>query len=71
MCGPSPCEKPNCTWSEAFREECLLRHIGKQPGAWRASYYAEHQKKHGPAATSELKRKVGEAWKKSQQSDLF
>lgn len=71
MCGANPCDKPNCTWSEAWKKECWLRHIAKQPADWRANHYADFEKKHGKPATAELKRKVGEAWKKSQQPSLL
>ena len=70
MCGPAPCDKPNCTWSESYREACWLRHIAKQPAEWRAKHYAEFEKKHGKPATAELKRKVGEVWR-SQQASLL
>lgn len=71
MCGANPCDKPNCTWSEAWKAECEARHVASKPAEWRRNFYAEVLKKRGPKALEELKRKVGEAWKKSQQPSLL
>lgn len=67
MCGANPCSKPNCSWSEAWKAECEARMLASKPADWRREFYVEVEKKRGPAALADLKKRVGEAWKKNQQ----
>jgi|JI10StandDraft_1071094.scaffolds.fasta_scaffold2818457_2 hypothetical protein len=67
MCGANPCDKPNCTWSREHLQACEARMVAKMPAEWRRDFYAEVLQKRGPAALAELKKRVGEAWKKNQQ----
>ena len=58
MCGPSPCEKPNCTWGERHREACEARSLLTMPHERRAAYYEQIAKKRGTAALQSLKAAV-------------
>lgn len=71
MCGPRPCDKPNCSWSEHFKAECEARQVAKMPAEWRKSFYLEVEKQRGKAALEDLKTRVGQAWKQSQQPSLL
>ena len=54
MCGKSPCDKPDCTWSEQFRHECEARSVMSKPKHWRDEYYALCLKHRGKAAVKRL-----------------
>lgn len=71
MCGAAPCDKPNCTWSEPWKLECEARLVAKMPAEWRKDFYTEVEKKRGKQALDDLKLRVGQAWKKSQQPSLL
>lgn len=71
MCGRSPCDKPNCTWSRAHLVACEARGVMTWPKETRAEFYELVQKHRGPAALAELKQGVSQAWKASQQPSLL
>lgn len=71
MCGEKPCDKPNCTWSPEWKAECEARMVAKMPAEWRRDFYIEVEKKRGKTALADLKKRVGEAWKKNQQPSLL
>ena len=71
MCGKAPCDRQNCTRSREHLKDCEARLVMTWPAEKRATFYAEVLKKRGPEATAELKQRVGEAWKKSQQPSLL
>ena len=55
MCGPSPCHKPNCTWSESHRRECEARAALALPLAIRREFLATVEKRRGKPAADALK----------------
>lgn len=65
MCGRASCDKPNCTWSEAWRAECEARWAMRLPREKRAAYYEDVKKKRGEESLSKLIEDVREQWKKS------
>ena len=67
MCGRAPCDKPNCTWSEAWRAECEAREVMRWSREKRAEYYADVKKLRGEAAAQELIKNVREQWTISQR----
>lgn len=67
MCGPAPCSKPNCTWSEAWKAACEARQVATKPAEWRRDFYAEVAKRRGHAVLADLKKRAGDVWKKNQQ----
>lgn len=71
MCGPAPCEKPECTWSSRHRLECEARLVMRWDRLTRLAYYADVKKKRGAAATQELIREVKNQWDTSKQQPIF
>ena len=70
MCGPKPCDKPNCTWAEKHRRECEARTVMRWDKERRNAYFLDVKKKRGTAAAKELIGEVNRQWKTSQQSLL-
>ena len=66
MCGPKPCDKPDCTWSEAHRARCEARTVMRWPEMERKAYYVMVAEKRGEEAARKLTLDVSEAWRTSQ-----
>ena len=62
MCGRAPCDKPDCTWSEAWRFECECRHVLSMSKDRRADWYKGVQKARGEESMERLKNGVKELW---------
>lgn len=71
MCGPAPCDRPNCTWSPQHLATCEAREVMRWPGQKRAEYYADVKKRRGDAAAQELIKEVKKQWTNSQQQSLL
>ena len=65
MCGPTPCSKPDCTWSEAHRAACEARLVMSWPSHERKAYYAMVKRKRGDVAAAALIVDVNREWKKT------
>lgn len=65
MCGRSPCEALDCTWSEAHRAECEARTVMRWTKKQRTDYYALVAEKRGNDAVMKLVENVKRLWKKS------
>lgn len=39
MCGPAPCDKPDCTWSENARAQAEIRHLRNMASDWEREQY--------------------------------
>lgn len=68
MCGQSPCDKPDCTWSEAHRARCEARTVMRWPKQERSKYYGMVAEKRGRSAAQRLMADVSEEWKARQPS---
>lgn len=66
MCGREPCDRPNCTWTEAHRRECEARTVARLQTETRIAYHADVKKKRGEAAAQQLIKDVREQWNKQQ-----
>lgn len=64
MCGMKPCDKPDCTWSEKYKHECLARHLMVLPRDARVNFYAEYLKHHGSTEARNLTKRVNAAYRK-------
>ena len=64
MCGPLPCDSPDCTWGERHRRQCEARHVMRLAQDKRREYYAAVAKKRGQPAFVELKAEVTAQWRK-------
>lgn len=62
MCGPAPCTKPDCTWSEKHRAECEAREVLGWEKARRLAYYGQVKAKRGEAAMQRLVDEVKRQW---------
>lgn len=68
MCGPSPCDKPNCTWSETHRHECEAREVMRWDKERRTAYFQGVKKQRGKVAAKELIGEVNQQWLREQES---
>lgn len=68
MCGASPCDKPGCTWKEAFRATCEAKTVVEWPKLKRDRYYQEVKARRGEEAARKLIEGVREAWKNKQSN---
>ena len=68
MCGPAPCDKPNCTWGEKHRRECEAREVMLWSREQRTEYYADVKKRRGEAAAQDLIMEVKQQWLREQES---
>lgn len=64
MCGPKPCDNPDCTWSEAHRARCEARTVMMWPVQNRKAYYAKVAEKRGDAAARQLVAAVSTEWRR-------
>lgn len=55
MCGPAPCDSPDCTWSESFREKSEIKSLLAKTPDQRESYLAAVASKRGQAAADRLR----------------
>lgn len=62
MCGPAPCMKPDCTWSEKFRAETEAREVMGWSRERRTVYYAGVKAKRGETAAQALIAEVKRQW---------
>jgi hypothetical protein len=69
MCGPKPCDKPDCTWSEAHRARCEARTVMRWPNSERKRYYGMVAEKRGSDAARQLVADVSTEWKRSGGGD--
>lgn len=67
MCGAAPCDKPMCTWSEAWRFECEARDVMGKPSDARQAYYRDVLKHRGQAGRQRLVDEVNRQWAKVSQ----
>ena len=63
MCGHHPCDKQDCTHSEAHRAACEARTVMRWPRSARQDYYARVSRARGEKAAKELAAAVSEQWK--------
>lgn len=70
MCGPKPCDKPSCTWSERYRLECEARWVLTLDKDARKAFYRGAKAKRGELAVKQLIVEVKRQWNASQQSLL-
>ena len=54
MCGPRPCDKPDCTWSEAHRALCEAKTVAEWIRDKRSAYYKDVDLKRGRKAATDL-----------------
>lgn len=64
MCGPSPCDQPDCTWSEAHRARCEARTVMLWPAQERKAYYGMVAEKRGTGAARQLVADVSTEWRR-------
>ena len=64
MCGPKPCDKPDCTWSEAHRARCEARTVMRWPEIERKAYYGMVAEKRGRDAARQLVADVSTEWRR-------
>lgn len=55
MCGPNPCDKSSCTWSENWRRETEARAVLAMPLHNRREFLAQVEKRRGKLAAEALK----------------
>ncbi len=68
MCGRSPCQKPNCTWSEAHRAACEAREVMRWPSEQRKAHYAKVKQLRGDAALAALIADVNREWRATRET---
>ena len=54
MCGLKPCDKPDCTWSEAHRALCEAMTVAEWSRDKRSAYYKDVDLKRGRKAATDL-----------------
>ncbi len=64
MCGPKPCDKPDCTWGESHRAACEARAVLQWPREQRAEYYEKVRRWRGQEAAQRLIADVRREWEK-------
>ncbi|MDR3158601.1 MAG: hypothetical protein LBU11_06250 [Zoogloeaceae bacterium] len=65
MRGMSPCDKPECTWSEAHRALCEARSVCRMADIEkRREYLALVEKHRGKEAADQLREAVKKEWEK-------
>lgn len=67
MCGRQPCERDDCTWSEAFRFQCEAREVMRKPFDVRQAYYKDVLKMRGEPAQKKLINEVNQQWAMADQ----
>lgn len=60
MCGPKPCDQPDCTWSEPHRALCEARTVAAWDKKQRMDYYSDVRAKRGDNAARKLAEAVNE-----------
>lgn len=68
MCGPRPCDKPLCTWSEEWRAQCEARSVMRRPKEERAAYYADVKRYRGEKGLQDLIERVRNEWARQQEA---
>lgn len=59
MCGPAPCDKPDCTWGEAFRAKTEIKYVQKLTSDECDDYLKEVSRHRGPEAAAQLRSAAG------------
>jgi len=67
MCGALPCDKPDCTHSEAHRAACEARTVMRWPRSRRQDFYALVKKVRGEQAARELSQNVSDEYRRAQK----
>ena len=63
MCGRSPCDNPDCTWSEAHRAICEARTVAAWEKQRRMDYYGDVRARRGDDAARKLAAAVNDVRK--------
>lgn len=63
MCGPTPCEKELCTWSEKYRFQCEARFIARLPDDRRTQYLKNIARRRGESAMEDIKAEARRQWR--------
>lgn len=71
MCGPAPCDKPDCTWGEAFRAKTEIKYVQSLAPAACDDYLKEVTRHRGQEAATQLRIAAGVDKKPAKAESTF